>query len=120
MRAFDETWMSAGDPLVVSDVPGFGSGNRTPETSRVHKRRAKGVREGQVRKGLARSAVAVVRKTPRTFEVRVKGSRVFLGEVRKVVDPKGRKAYVSVMPGREPMLGFTSQGSAVEAMLAKC
>lgn len=111
--------MGAGNPLKGSRIPGFGAGNRTPETSRVHKSRAKGTKPVKaVRKGLARSAVAVVRIDPRTYEVRVKGTRALVGMVR-MVQGAGGKAYSYQIPGDKAHKGFASQRAAVERMLLK-
>lgn len=124
MIAFDETFMSAGDPMVTTRIPGFGSGNRTPQTSRVHVSRAKGVKTGKpVTKGLARSAVAVVRVNPRKFEIRVKGSRALLGFVTKVKGAGGKAyAYQCLLPNTDAKVhkGFATQKEAVARMLEKC
>lgn len=116
---FNEAFMGAGNPLKGSRIPGFGAGNRTPETSRVHKRRAKStVPVKAVRKGLARSAVAVIRLDPRTYEVRVKGTRTLVGMIR-MVQGAGGKAYSYQIPGDKAHKGFASQNAAVERMLSK-
>ena len=124
MIAFDETFMGAGDPLVTTRIPGFGSANRTAQTSRVHVSRAKSVKTGKpVTKGLARSAVAVVRLDPRKFEVRVKGSRALLGFVTKVKGAGGKAyAYQCLLPGVDAKVhkGFATQKEAVARMLEKC
>lgn len=109
--------MGSGDPLKGSAIPGFGAGNRIPETSRVHTRRARGGRS-EVRKGLARSAVAVIRLDPRTYEVRVKGSRALVGMIRKVKGAGG-VAYSYQIPGDKAHAGFGSQSAAVARMLEK-
>jgi len=130
---FNEAFMGAGDPLKGSRIPGFGAGNRVPETSRVHKNRAKGAvvhtqkcqqsgrkacecRAG--RKGLSRSAVVVVRLDPRTYEVRVKGTRALVGMIR-AVKGAGGKAYSYQIPGDKAHKGFGSQRAAVLRMLEK-
>lgn len=119
MIAFDEAYMGSGDPLKGSRIPGFGARNRTPETSRVHKRRAKSTKPAKpVTKGLARSAVAVIRIDPRTYHVVVKGSRQLVGIVR-TVNGAGGKAYSYQIPGAKAHKGFASQNAAVARMLEK-
>jgi hypothetical protein len=123
MIAFDEKFMGAGDPMVTTRIPGFGAANRTPQTSRVHKSRAKGVKQGKpVVKGLARSTVAVVRLNPRKFEVRVKGSRALLGFVTKVQGAGGVAYAYQCLVGDNAKVhkGFASQKEAVARMLEKC
>jgi CYTH domain-containing protein len=116
---FNEAFMGAGNPLKGSRIPGFGAGNRTPQTSRVHRSKAKGtVPVKAVRKGLARSAVAVIRIDPRTYEVRVKGTRALVGMVRKI-QGAGGKAYSYQIPGDKAHKGFASQNAAVARMLEK-
>jgi len=111
--------MGAGEPLKGSRIPGFGAGNRTPQTSRVHVSKAKSHTPVKaVKKGLARSAVAVIRLSPREYEVRVKGSRVLVGMVRKV-QGAGGTAYSYQIPGDKAHKGFASQKAAVERMLEK-
>ncbi len=108
---FQESFMSAGDPLEGSSVPGFGAGNRTPDTSRVHNWRARSGRAA-TKKGLARSAVSVVREG-KGYTIRVKGTRVPVGLVVKV----GRGNYsLGMLAG--PQIGtqwssFDTQGEAV-------
>lgn len=117
---FNEAWMGAGEPLKGSLVPGFGAGNRTPETSRVHKHRALSPRPLKaVRKGLARSAVAVVRIDPRKFEVRVKGTRELIGVVKKVQGAGGKGYSYQLRNEPKAHKGFGSQKAAVERMLEK-
>jgi len=121
---FNEAFMGAGDPLVTTRIPGFGAANRTAQTSRVHKSRAKGVKQAKpVTKGLARSAVAVVRLNPRKFEIRVKGSRALLGFVTQVQGAGGKAyAYQCLLPGVDAKVhkGFATQKEAVARMLEKC
>lgn len=132
---FNEAFMGAGNPLQGSRIPGFGAGNRTPETSRVHKSRAKGAVVHTVkctnsgrkacecragRKGLARSAVVVIRLSPREYEVRVKGTRALVGMIRKVKGAGG-VAYSYTLNQKEAKAhkGFASQSAAVARMLEK-
>lgn len=120
MISFDETFMSAGDPLVKSVLPGFGSGNRTPSTSRVDRRRAKSVTGGRpTRKGLARSCVLVVRKSEREYEVYVKGSGALLGTVRGAKGAKGKAYSYKLVSEARSHAGFPSQKAAVARMLEK-
>ncbi|AZF95872.1 hypothetical protein SEA_OLICIOUS_85 [Streptomyces phage Olicious] len=121
MLNFDETFMSAGDPLVTTKLPGFGAVNRTASTSRVGRKAAKSTPLTKpVRKGLARSAVSVKSIGERTFEVRVKGSLHILGYVRKS-NGSGGKAYSYKLIGeKRSHSGFASQKAAVDRMLEKC
>lgn len=113
--------MGAGNPLQGTLIPGFGAGNRTPETSRVHKKAAKSARQVKpVIKGLARSCVSVKSTGNRMFEVRVKGSLHILGHIRMSQGAKG-KAYSYKLIGEDRSHnGFPSQGAAVARMLEKC
>ena len=119
--AFDEAYMGAGNPLKGTLIPGFGAGNRTPETSRVHKRAAKSARPVKpVIKGLARSCVSVKSTGNRMFEVRVKGTLHILGHIRMSQGTKG-KAYSYKLIGEDRSHnGFSSQKAAVARMLEKC
>ena len=117
---FNEAFMGAGEPLKGSRIPGFGAGNRTPETSRVHKNRARSSRAiKDVRKGLARAAVVVVRIDARKFEVRVKGTRELVGIVRAVQGSKGKAYSYQSMRDVKPHKGFATQKAAVARMLEK-
>jgi hypothetical protein len=118
--AFDEAFMGAGDPLVVSKIPGFGAGNRTAGTSRVGRKAAKSPRPAKAtRKGLSRAAVSVKAIDSRTWEVRVKGSLSILGYIR--VASGGGKVYSYKVVGEQRSHnGFTSQRAAVARMLEKC
>lgn len=119
-REFDETFMSAGDALVKSEFPGFGSSNRTPSTSRVERTPAKSpIPKKEVRKGLSRACVLVVREDARNFKVFVKGSGALLGTVRRCSGGKGKTySYKLVREGRSHA-GFGSQKAAIERMLEK-
>ena len=109
---FQESFMSAGDPLEGSSVPGFGAGNRTPDTSRVHNWRARSGRAA-TKKGLARSAVSVVREGA-VYVIRVKGTRVPVGELAK----EGRGNYsLTMLAGSQkgsqwPSFGTQGEGVA--------
>jgi hypothetical protein len=129
--AFNETFMGAGEPLKGSQYVGFGAGNRVPETSRNGRNRPKvkkvtdesrkglsGKPVESSRTGLARSSVAVVRLTPKTYEVRVKGSRKLVGLVNKYSVSDGKAVrYSFCSTSGEAVKDFTSQKAAVEAML---
>lgn len=113
--------MGTGDPLKGSLVPGFGSRNRVPETSRVHKKRASGTRTAKpVVKGLARSCVSVKSIGNRTFEVRVKGSLHILGYIRSSQGAKGSAYSYKLIGETKSHNGFASQKAAVTKMLEKC
>lgn len=119
---FNEAFMGAGEPLKGSEFPGFGHGNRTPETSRVHKRAARSQRPVKpVQKGLARSAVSVVKadRLGRKFEVRVKGTRELVGIVESVLSGKGKVYAYRLKNDMKQHKGFASQKAAVERMLSK-
>lgn len=112
--------MGAGEPLKASEYPGFGAGNRTPETSRVHRHRANSPRNIKaVTKGLARSAVAVLRIDPRKYEVRVKGTRELVGVVKRVQGAGGKGYSYQLASEAKAHKGFGSQKAAVERMLSK-
>ncbi len=117
---FNDAFMGAGEPLKGSRFPGFGAGNRTPSTGRVERRRAKAkLPLKPVPKGLARAAVAVVRLTPRKFEVRVKGTRELVGLITKVQGAGGIAYAYQLMSEGKVHKGFASQKAAVERMLSK-
>lgn len=118
MIRFDETYMSAGDPLKGSRYPGFGASNRTPGFRGVERTPAKAVVPvRKSRKGLARSCVAVVRKDNRTQEVYVKGSGVLLGTIRRSGDGKS-KTYLFKRVGDERVSAhYPSVRIALDKML---
>lgn len=118
---FKAEFMGAGEPLKRSSIPGFGSANRTPETSRKHVSRAKGARPVEASpKGLNRACVVVERVDPRTWNIRVKGTRALLGTVRSVKG-KGGKVYSFKRLGEvRAHVGFSSQKAALARMLEKC
>lgn len=119
--AFDEAYMGAGEPLKGSLIPGFGAGNRTPQTSRVHKKSAKSaVPAKPVKKGMARSCVSVKSIGDRTFEVRVKGSLHILGFIRMSQGAKGKAYSYKIIGEEKSHNGFPSQKAAVDRMLEKC
>lgn len=121
MISFDETFMSAGDPLVRSRVPGFGSANRTAQTSRVHKSRAKSAKPAKAaKKGLARSCVSVKSIGERTFEVRVKGTLHILGFIRMSKGRAGKAYSYKLVSEQRSHNGFSSMNAAVSRMLEKC
>jgi hypothetical protein len=62
--------------------------------------------------------VVVVRLDPRTYEVRVKGTRALVGMIR-AVKGAGGKAYSYQIPGDKAHKGFASQRAAVARMLEK-
>jgi len=119
--AFDETFMSAGEPLKGSQFVGFGAGNRVPETSRNGRNRPKVKKSTKpVSLGLSRASVAVVRLTPKTYEVRVKGSRKLVGLVNKYSVSDGKVVrYSFCSTSGEAVKDFDTQKAAVEAMLLK-
>jgi len=119
--AFDETFMSAGEPLKGSRFVGFGAGNRAPETSRNGRNRPKARKLAEASpKGLSRASVAVVRLTPKTYEVRVKGSRKLVGLVNKYTVSDGKAVrYSFCSTSGEAVKDFTTQKAAVDAMLEK-
>lgn len=106
--AFDESFMS-----------GFGAGNRTPDTSRVERKRPKVAKmTGVAIKGLSRASVSVVRLTPKTYEVRVKGNRKLVGLVNKYSVSDGKSfRYSFAATNGEHAKDFSSQKDAVAAML---
>lgn len=117
---FNEAFMGAGEPLRGSRIPGFGASNRTPETSRVHVKRASSHRPSKAApKGLARSAVAVVRLDARKYEVRVKGTRELVGIIRKIKGPAGGGYSYQLKHEGVAHKGFPSQKAAVARMLSK-
>lgn len=119
--AFDEAYMGSGDPLKGSLIPGFGAGNRTPQTSRVHKKSAKGaVPSKPVTKGMARSCVSVKSIGDRTFEVRVKGTLHILGHIRMSQGKQGKAYSYKIIGEGKSHNGFSSQAAAVKRMLEKC
>lgn len=117
MIRFDETYMSAGDPLKGSTFPGFGAVNRTPAFRGVERTPVKAYEPLRpVRKGLARSCVLVARKDERLYEVFVKGSGALLGTVKRVGVGKSR-SYTFKAVGGQCKTGFTSQAGAVKGLL---
>ena len=121
MINFDETFMSAGDPLVGSREVGFGSGNRTPSTSRVERRAAKSVTSDKpMPKGLHRSTVSIVPKDARTWVVVVKGSRQVLGTIRGSKGAKGKAYSYKLLREERSHNGFGSRAAALSRMLEKC
>lgn len=119
--AFDEAYMGAGEPLKGSLIPGFGAGNRTPQTSRVHKKAARSaVPAKPVTKGMARSCVSVKSIGDRTFEVRVKGTLHILGHIRMSQGAKGKAYSYKIIGEAKAHNGFSSQKAAVTRMLEKC
>jgi hypothetical protein len=119
-HSFDETFMSAGDALVQSEFPGFGSSNRTASTSRVERTPAKAVTpKKQTRKGLSRACVLVVREDARNFKVFVKGSGALLGTVRRCSGSKGKAYSYKLVREDRSHAGFGSQKAAIERMLEK-
>lgn len=125
---FNEAFMGSGEPLKGSRIPGFGAGNRTPETSRVHKRRAAGGRstvtmKGNAKrpsKGLARAAVVVIREDARKYTVVVKGTRELVGVIRKIQGAKGAAYSFQRKNDVKPHKGFATQKAAVARMLEGC
>lgn len=118
---FNDSFMGAGEPLKGSVFPGFGAGNRNAGTSRVERRRPKQKRVTKpVPKGLSRSAVVVVRLTPKEYEVRVKGTRELVGVVRRVMGPGGQGYSYQKKSDVKAHKGFASQKAAVARMLEKC
>ena len=121
MISFDETYMSAGDPLKRSQYPGFGAVNRVPGWKGEERSRVKAHEPTKkVKKGLARSCVSVVRKDARTFEVYVKGSGAFLGTVRSCAGRKGKTYSYKLLTEERSYAGFPSQSKAIDRMLEKC
>ena len=120
MISFDETFMSAGDALVKSAMPGFGASNRVPATSRVGRKPANSARPTKAtRKGLARSCVLVVRKDDRNYDVYVKGSGALLGTVRRCSGKNGKAYSYKLVTEARSHAGFSSQRAAVDRMLSK-
>jgi hypothetical protein len=118
---FNEAFMGAGEPLKGSRIPGFGAGNRTPQTSRVHRSRAMGkVPAKSVRKGLARSCVSVRWLNDRMAEVRVKGTLHILGHIRVSKGASGKAYSYKLVSEQRSHNGFASQKAAVDRMLEKC
>lgn len=118
---FNDAFMGAGEPLKGSVFPGFGAGNRNAGTSRVERRRPKQKRVTKpVPKGLSRSAVVVVRLTPREYEVRVKGTRELVGVIKKIMGPGGSGYSFQRKNDVKAHKGFASQKAAVARMLEKC
>lgn len=121
MISFDETFMSAGDPVVGSREPGFGAANRTPSTSRVERRAAKSVvGKTPTKKGLHRSTVSIVPKDARTWVVLVKGSREVLGTIRGAKGAKGKAYSYKLLREERSHNGFGSRAAALARMLEKC
>lgn len=113
--------MGAGDPLVTSRIVGFGSGNRTPQSSRVGRKAAKSAKvTTEVRKGLSRACVSVKSVGDRTFEVRVKGTLHILGYIRMANGSKGKAYSYKLIGEKRAHSGFASQRAAVTRMLEKC
>lgn len=120
MLSFDETFMSAGDPLKRSTYPGFGAENRTPGFKGVEKTPAKALTPTKkTRKGLARSCVLVVREDDRNYKVFVKGSGALLGTVRRASGRKGKAYSYKLVSEARSHSGFGSQAAAVTRMLEK-
>jgi glutamate dehydrogenase/leucine dehydrogenase len=118
---FDETFMSAGDPLVGSREVGFGASNRVASTSRVERKAAKSVITGKpVKKGLHRSTVSIVPKDARTWVVVVKGSRQVLGTIRGSKGAKGKAYSYKLLSEARSHNGFGSRAAALARMLEKC
>lgn len=121
MLNFDETFMSAGDPLVTTKLPGFGAANRSASTSRVGRKAARSAKVTKpVVKGLARSTVSVKSIGERTFEVRVKGSLHILGFIRKSNNSSGKAYSYKLIGERRSHNGFPTQKAAIDRMLEKC
>ena len=118
---FKAEFMSAGEPLVPSLIPGFGASNRTPETARKHANRAKGARPAEASpKGLSRACVVVERTSPRTWNVRVKGTRALLGTIRSAKGSKGSSYTFKRLGEQRSHAGFPTQKAAVQRLLEKC
>lgn len=92
---------------------------RTPGSSRVERRRGRSTTPSRpVKKGLARSAVNVVRIKRDEYEVRLKVGGVYLGKIRKTTT--GGKAYAYQLANdRKSHDGFATQKAAVERLLTK-
>lgn len=117
---FNEAFMSTDKMLKGSSVVGFGASNRTPETSRVHKRAARSPRGTQSPvKGLSRACVSVVRKDSRTYEVFVKGSGALLGTLRGAKSGKGSSYSFKLVSEQRSHSGFPTQKAAIARMLEK-
>lgn len=101
----------------VGARPSIDLSARIPGTSRVERHKAKSARPLKaVVKGLARSAVVKQRVTKQEYHVRVKGSRDYVGLVRK--QSNGKNGYGYRLKGAmELVSGFASQEAAVLAML---
>lgn len=90
---------------------------RIPGTSRVERHKAKSARPLKAApKGLARAAVVKQRVTKVEYHVRVKGSRDYVGLVRK--QNTGKNGYGYRLKGAlELVSGYGTQEEAILAML---
>ena len=119
--AFDEALMGDGAPLEGARLPGFGAGNRVPETQRKHATRARSPRPTEAAsKGLSRACVSVKAVDKRTFQVRVKGTLSILGFIRASKGVQGNAYSYKLIGEERSHNGFSSQRAALARMLEKC
>lgn len=120
MIEYNDAFMGDGKELRSSGIIGFGASNRTPETSRVHKKSAKSARPAKpVTKGLARATVVLEPSSSRSWNVRVKGTRALVGTVRRAQGAGGKSYSYKLLGEVRSHSGFATRKEAVERLLEK-